>query len=75
MILIVRSDPAQVFIELGTVVVFMDMNEFMQNQVVNVLRWQEDDPPMKEQLALLSAGPPTKTEILHSNILDLRGRC
>ena len=38
-LLVVWRSPAESFVECGAVIVLMDMDQFMQDQIVNPLRW------------------------------------
>ena len=55
MLLVVWRSPAECFVECGAVIVLMDMDQFMQDQIVNPLWWQQDYPPVKEHLAFVGA--------------------
>ena len=55
MLFVVWRSPAESFVECEAVIVLMNMDQFVQDQIVNPLRWQQDYPPVEEQLAHVGA--------------------
>ena len=50
--LIFRCRPPQAFIKGRAVVVFMQMHQFMENQIINPFRWQEDQVASEKRFSL-----------------------